>query len=30
MTEIELVELAESFSCYGVATEGAVQELKAI
>ena len=30
MTEIELVELDESFSCYGVATEGAVQELKAI
>jgi FkbM family methyltransferase len=30
VTEIELVELDESFSCYGVATEGAVYELKAI
>lgn len=30
MTEIELIELDEAFSCYGTATEGAVHELKAI
>jgi len=30
VTEIKLLELDESFSCYGIATEGAVQELKAI
>jgi len=30
MPEIELIELDKAFSCYGIATEGAVHELKAI
>lgn len=30
MTEIKLIEVDEAFSCYGVSTEGAVHELRAI